>query len=208
MGRLTEAQRFWPRVAQGEGGCWVWTGGKRSNGYGTFAVHRNGAWTQTTAHRWSYQDAYGPVDAVTEVDHLCRNRGCVRPEHLEAVTIKENRRRRDEGHPFEMPAPAPIPTVTLPAKRVIVTAQPATHCRKGHEYAVTGWASNGKARTCAGCREDAQARRRKGNAHGTETHCPAGHPYVEGNIYWHRRGTAMHRECRTCVRARSRSAKT
>lgn len=201
MGGLTEAQRFWPRVQQGDSGCWLWIGALRDNGYGSFAVKRNGRWTYTTSHRWAYADRVGAIPPGWEVDHLCKTRACVRPEHLEAVPLAENRRRRDQGHPFAPPPSAPVPTVVLPERVVLTPKGPATHCKRGHEYAVVGWAPNGQARTCAGCRAEAAARKRKGGQHGTETHCPHGHPYSPENTYIRPRGG---RECRTCIRLRAK----
>lgn len=88
-------------------GCWPWLGGTRPNGYGTFAVKRDGNWSQTTAHRIAYQSFIGPIPEGFEVDHVCRNRACCNPEHLEAVPLQVNRKRRNDakthcaqGHAF------------------------------------------------------------------------------------------------------------
>lgn len=71
-----------------ETGCWVWRGCKR-NGYG-FARkdHRN-----VMAHRRMYELHVGPIHEGMQLDHLCRNRACVNPEHLEVVTQTVNIRR-------------------------------------------------------------------------------------------------------------------
>lgn len=72
-----------------ESGCWEWVGVSRGRmGYG-------GVWDPRTrravyAHRYVYELAYGPIPAGLTLDHLCRNVRCVRPEHLEAVTHREN----------------------------------------------------------------------------------------------------------------------
>lgn len=64
--------------------CWHWTG-TRTQGYGRF---QGGM-----AHRFSYERYVGPIQPGLQIDHLCRNSGCVNPEHLEAVTGAENNRR-------------------------------------------------------------------------------------------------------------------
>lgn len=100
--------RLMPRVGQPmDGGCLPWMGGLRSNGYGTFAIKSGGRWTQTTAHRAAYRVFCGEIPDGFEVDHLCRNRRCINPDHLEAVPMEENRRRRNaakthcpQGHPY------------------------------------------------------------------------------------------------------------
>ena len=73
--------------------CWVWTGTRQRNGYGSFGVKGR----TLRAHRWSYEFYVGPIPAGLQIDHLCRVRNCVNPEHLEPVTHAENMRRAREA---------------------------------------------------------------------------------------------------------------
>jgi hypothetical protein len=77
----------WKR--QSVSGCWLWTGSLNSNGYGKFKR----AGRMTYAHRASFEAAKGPIPRGLTIDHLCRNRRCCNPDHLEAVTHQENVRR-------------------------------------------------------------------------------------------------------------------
>lgn len=85
--------------------CWLWTGATNSRGYGCWGV--NGV--SQLAHRVAYAVLVGPIPAGLTIDHLCRVKTCVNPDHLEAVTLREN----------------------------IIRAHVAagqTHCINGHEY--------------------------------------------------------------------------
>ena len=88
-------RRFWAKVA-GEGECWVWTGARQSSGYG--CMGRDGR--RFLAHRYAYELTVGPIPAGLTLDHLCGNKVCVRPEHLEPVTLAENVRRRHRGKQY------------------------------------------------------------------------------------------------------------
>lgn len=68
------------------GSCWIWGGSVGSNGYGNFWV----GGTAKSAHRVFYEWASGPIPEGLQIDHLCKNKLCVKPEHLEAVTPREN----------------------------------------------------------------------------------------------------------------------
>ena len=72
--------------------CWNWTGWT-DNGYGRIC-HQ---YTRTSAHRFVYELYNGEIPKGLQIDHLCRNRKCVNPEHLELVTCKENI-HRGQGH--------------------------------------------------------------------------------------------------------------
>lgn len=129
---------------RGSDECWPWTGWHAS-GYPVIDVSRPRR-RKRGAHVVVYELLVGPVPDGLELDHLCRNIGCVNPAHLEPVTHAENVRR---GH----------------AGRVNATRQQAkTHCPAGHPYdaANTAIGTRGE-RKCRAChRERARERRRRG----------------------------------------------
>lgn len=125
-----------------DSGCWEWTG-KHQHGYGQIKMGgKHGTWK--SVHVVAYELFVGPRPPGTELDHLCRNRACFNPAHLEPVTHAENMARGAY------------------AKR--------THCPKGHEYSDENTYLNGKKRVCRECaregsrnhkrRKRAEARRR------------------------------------------------
>ena len=75
-------------------GCWLWHGQLDHGGYGTVArPNRDGVGKRSGAHRVVYELLVGPIPDCLQLDHLCRNRRCVNPSHLEPVTASENLRR-------------------------------------------------------------------------------------------------------------------
>lgn len=134
--------RFWAKVDKGESDeCWEWTAYRLWNGYGRFG-YRHG--DVRYAHRVAYELAVGPIPDGLDIDHLCRNRACVNPAHLEPVTRSVNLRRGD----------------TIVAERAA-----KTHCPRGHEYTEAntirskqGWRS---CRECNNARQRAAWHRKK-----------------------------------------------
>jgi hypothetical protein len=90
-------QRFLDKVQfSPESECWVWRAAVSTSGYGVFFVRKVGAKKLTAyAHRAAYELFVGPMPDGLTIDHLCCNRLCVKPSHLQTVTARENIRRRD-----------------------------------------------------------------------------------------------------------------
>lgn len=109
--------------------CWNWLGHISPNGYGRVAPTGRGC---LYAHRYSYEAFVGPIPEGLEVDHLCRNRACCNPEHLEPVTPLVNN-HRGIGHASK------------------------THCPRGHAYDSEHGVKYGQRRYCRTC-QNAYAR--------------------------------------------------
>ena len=107
-------------------GCWEWGAGKQSRGYG---MCWNGE-KAVLAHRFSFEVHKGEIPEGLVIDHLCRNRSCVNPDHLEAVSQRENVRRGNSPR--------------------LRAAQ--THCKRGHEYTPENTHSWGGSRACKSCK--------------------------------------------------------
>lgn len=86
---------FWQNVVE-EGDCWRWTGEMTTGGYGRISRLRTLGeryYVRMVAHRYAYEDLIGPVEPGLDLDHLCRNRWCVNPYHLDPVPPAVNHER-------------------------------------------------------------------------------------------------------------------
>lgn len=124
-------EHFWSRVVKSPS-CWTWTG-SRNEATGYCACNMRVEGGGGYAHRVAYILAKGPIPAGLSIDHLCRNRGCVNPDHLEAVSHRENILR------------SPNALAAINAAK--------THCPQGHPYSGSNLrlSADGRSRVCRTC---------------------------------------------------------
>jgi hypothetical protein len=127
---MTAYEKVLQRIAL-DGGCLLWTGAKSDKGYGQ--VWWNGK--KLATHRVTYEHHRGPIPAGMVIDHLCRRPACLRIDHLELVTNGENIHR---GY----------------------LAKGQTHCKRGHDLAVTARITKDGRRDCRECAKE----RRRGHS--------------------------------------------
>jgi hypothetical protein len=140
---VTTEERFWSMIEIHVDGCWLRASAAYTRRYTQFVVCTG---VTVGSHQFAYELAYGPVPEGLELDHLCRNPPCVRPDHLEAVTHDENMKRSD---------------------RALGIRSAATHCTNGHPFDElnTHYTSSGgtrrRCRTCVNANARARYRRKR-----------------------------------------------
>lgn len=130
-------QGMWGKVDKSKSSCWTFTGSLNNRGYGQ--VRFGGR--LVLAHRLAYEELIGPIPDGLVLDHLCRNRACVNPAHLEPVSMRVNGLRG-------------IGSSAQNARK--------THCKRGHEFTpentITIQGVYGLQRSCKECKHEAQRR--------------------------------------------------
>lgn len=174
--------------------CWIWQGRVNAYGYAILSPTRYSRSNSTIAHRHIWEELNGLVPEKHDLDHLCRNRACVNPEHLEPVTRLEN---------------------ILRGALVALRKNP-DFCKNGHPWTTENRIKSGNGTACRLCHKEAKQRHAvkqgslfvglgTGAAQREKTHCMRGHEFTaENTIIKPKTGF---RACRECHNARRRVAK-
>lgn len=184
MYRVSLEARFWAKVHKTDG-CWLWQAYVKSNGYGALGRGRRGK-GMALAHRMAWELTNGPIPEGMTIDHLCKNRRCVNPAHLEVVSRGEN---------------------TLRSSGPSAVNATKTHCIRGHSLEGARITAEGF-RDCRECNKLEQRERRRKSAadegrainrpNSEKTVCKHGHSLADAYV------SKGHRYCRTCTLAKRR----
>jgi hypothetical protein len=145
--RTPPVERFWPKVhkigsipahAPHLGRCWTWTSALDFGGYPILWI---GDGKSVRAHRFAYELLVRPIPSGLTIDHLCRNRRCVNPAHMDPCTAGENAKR------------SPLAPYNARAA--------STHCKRGHEFNEKNTMIHHGRRECRACHAMHERRRRR-----------------------------------------------
>ena len=144
---LTDKERVLLKLKLDNKGCWIWYGRKNEAGYGLFRGRG--------AHRAVYEMFIGEIPKGLELDHLCKIKDCVNPNHLDLVTREENMRRAD---------------LSNNGKHLAEAQRIKTHCPQNHPYIPENiyyekTSYGGIARRCKIC-QNAKSKKYYQNKHG------------------------------------------
>lgn len=175
------------RIVISDSGCWEWQGHIINSGYG---LVYNGQ-TNELVHRWVYKHVKGAIGNET-IDHLCRNKKCCNPDHLECVSYRENMHRSDTPN---------------------IVRHLTDTCKRGHSLLDAYIRADG-GRTCRECQRIYQANRRarikagevlhKQDPSTLSTTCRKGHVFADVGVYM-RDGTRTCAQCARDAAARARA---
>lgn len=186
----TIEERFFEKIEK-INSCWIWKSTITPTGYGHFST--GGTNQRELAHRFSYELHKGKIPERLVVDHLCRNRSCVNPDHLQIVTQQENVLRG-------------IGAAAINARK--------THCVKGHSFEEMAYVNHKGQRICNECKRIATRIRRlkypelmktvynpikrkevhRRDWYKIKTHCKHGHEFTKENTLWFNN----RRKCASC----------
>jgi hypothetical protein len=125
--------RFWSKVIRITDSCWIWKGALKDDGYAQFWISNQHPPHQEYIHRFVYEITKGSIPDGLAIDHLCRNRACPNPDHLEAVSSKEN---------------------VLRGIGITAVNSRKTHCKHGHLLTAENIYVYDKGRVCKLCLKD------------------------------------------------------